>query len=165
MQSSFCSSCGHRAASCGQFLRRMWRCRCEVFTLSDVGAESRSYVSLIWWFVPFLVVLHYLETLSLPHRQRGISSLAHIHSCCANLQSVPNSSGEFVSISAGLNHTCGVRRDNSVECWGDDEYGQATPPSGEFAAVSAGIRHTCGVRLDGAVQCWGSNEYGKATPP
>ena len=38
-------------------------------------------------------------------------------------------SGEFASVSAGRLHTCGVRQDDSVECWGNDDYGQATPPS------------------------------------
>ena len=36
--------------------------------------------------------------------------------------------GLFVSVSAGDGHTCGVRSDGSVACWGDDEYGQATSP-------------------------------------
>ena len=46
--------------------------------------------------------------------------------------------GEFASVSAGGVHTCGVKRDGSVACWG-----QATPPAGEFASVSAGGLHTC----------------------
>ena len=64
-------------------------------------------------------------------------------------------SGTFVSVSAVLNHTCGVRTDGSVACWGQDLFGEATPPSGEFSSVSAGGFHTCGVRTDGAVACWG----------
>ena len=77
----------------------------------------------------------------------------------------------FISVGAGYRHTCGVRGDGSVECWGDDRYGQATPPEGAFASVSAGYEHTCGVRDDGTVECWGSNEnwygffVGQATPP
>ena len=35
---------------------------------------------------------------------------------------------ELAFVSAGSAHTCGVRRDGSVVCWGWDEYGQATPP-------------------------------------
>ena len=62
-------------------------------------------------------------------------------------------SGTFVSVSAGLSHTCGVRTDGSVACWGQDL--EATPPSGEFSSVSAGGFHTCGVRTDGSVACWG----------
>ena len=52
--------------------------------------------------------------------------------------------GGFISVSAGGAHTCGVRADGTVECWGWNEdldgnvVGQATPPSGEFASVSAG---------------------------
>ena len=78
---------------------------------------------------------------------------------------------EFAFVSAGHEHTCGLKADGSVECWGDDEYGQATPPPREFASVSAGFSYTCGVRADGSVECWGSNEggygnvLGQATPP
>ena len=73
--------------------------------------------------------------------------------------------GSFVSVSAGVYHTCGVRSDGSVACWGDNEDGQSTPPAGSFVSVSAGWYHTCGVRSTGSVACWGSNEYGGATPP
>ena len=45
---------------------------------------------------------------------------------------------EFASVSAAFFHTCGVKADGSIQCWGDSEYGQATPPFGEFASVSAG---------------------------
>ena len=64
-------------------------------------------------------------------------------------------SGTFVSVSSVLSHTCGVRTDGSVTCWGQDLFGEATPPSGEFSSVSAGGFHTCGVRTGGAVACWG----------
>ena len=36
----------------------------------------------------------------------------------------------FVSVSAGAIHTCGVRGDGSVACWGSNGSGQATPPAG-----------------------------------
>ena len=62
--------------------------------------------------------------------------------------------GEFASVSAGPRHTCGVRTDGAVACWGENDYGQATPPQGEFASVSAGYSLTCGVRTDGVIQCW-----------
>src|SRR5438874_8292710 len=31
------------------------------------------------------------------------------------------------SISAGASHTCGIRTDGTVACWGGNGYGQATP--------------------------------------
>ena len=73
--------------------------------------------------------------------------------------------GEFVSVSTGTGHTCGVRGDGSVACWGDDGDGQVTPPAGEFASVSAGGNHTCGVGRDGSVACWGDDGDGQVTPP
>ena len=57
----------------------------------------------------------------------------------------PPPEAEFASVSAGGIHTCGVKTDGSVACWGYDDSGQATPPAGEFASVSAGGGHTCGV--------------------
>ena len=58
-----------------------------------------------------------------------------------------------------------MKTDDSVECWGNDEVGQSTPPEGEFASVSTGDGHTCGVRTDGSVACWGSYSFGLSAPP
>ena len=38
--------------------------------------------------------------------------------------------GSFVSVSAGWGHSCGVRADGSVACWGRDRSGQSSPPEG-----------------------------------
>ena len=73
--------------------------------------------------------------------------------------------GEFASVSAGGAHTCGVRLDGSVACWGADSLGRTAPREGEFTSVSAGNQHTCGVRVDGSVACWGSDRKLQATPP
>ena len=79
----------------------------------------------------------------------------------------PLATGEtFTAISSGDTYTCGLRSDGSVACWGENKYGQATPPAGEtFTAVSSGSGHTCGLRSDGSAACWGYNEHGQATPP
>ena len=71
----------------------------------------------------------------------------------------------FVSVSAGWYHTCGVRSDGSVACWGSGVAGRDTPPAGSFLSVRAGQWHTCGVRSDGSVACWGDNEDGQSAPP
>ena len=42
------------------------------------------------------------------------------------------------SVNAGYLHTCEVKTDGAVACWGNDEWGQATPPRGKFVSVSAG---------------------------
>ena len=71
----------------------------------------------------------------------------------------------FTAVSAGHEHTCGVRTDGALACWGRNNSGQATPPEGTFATVSAGTLHTCGVRTDGTLDCWGWNRYGQVAPP
>ena len=58
-----------------------------------------------------------------------------------------------------------MRTDGSVECWGNDRIGQATPPGGSFASISAGPLHTCGVKTDGSVECWGYDRDDQTTPP
>ena len=80
--------------------------------------------------------------------------------------------GRFISVSAGFQFSCGVRIDNSAECWGLAVVaGAPTPPDGKYTSVSAGGFHACGIRIDQTVVCWGSNSgfdgdfLGQATPP
>ncbi len=71
----------------------------------------------------------------------------------------------WLSVSAVFYHTCGVRADGTLACWGDNDFGQADPPPGAFQSVSAGNFLTCGVRTDGTLACWGDNDFGQADPP
>ena len=71
-------------------------------------------------------------------------------------------SGAFTAITAGGEHSCGLREDGRVECWGDDYYRQAAPPDALFYAISAGTWHTCGIKQDGSIACWGANPDGQA---
>jgi PKD domain/Regulator of chromosome condensation (RCC1) repeat len=69
-------------------------------------------------------------------------------------------------VSAGAIHTCGVKTDTTVTCWGSGGNGQTSPPVGTFASVSAGGLHTCGLRTDSTVACWGgSSFFGEGRPP
>ena len=58
----------------------------------------------------------------------------------------PPAPTRYSAISAGGLHTCGLKLDGSVDCFGSDGRGQSTPPAGEFLQVSAGGVHTCGVK-------------------
>src|SRR5688572_6895281 len=70
-----------------------------------------------------------------------------------------NEGSRLVSVSAGGNHSCGLRSDGTVVCWGRNTRGQAPPVvAGTFIQVSAGWLHTCGVKADGVVTCWGAGE-------
>jgi len=77
----------------------------------------------------------------------------------------PRPGGPSGQVSAGDYHTCGLRTDGTLACWGDNGFGQATPPAGTFTQVSAGDYHTCGLRTDGTLDCWGWSYYNQAAPP
>ena len=76
--------------------------------------------------------------------------------------------GRFTQVSAGNDHTCALRDDGVVECWGDNGFGKApstkTAAVGGFTNVSAGGLHTCARRTDGVVECWGLNSSNQAPP-
>ena len=81
--------------------------------------------------------------------------------------------GDFTSVSAGATHSCGLRTDGIIECWGYRGStaltqicgGRSDAPSGEFISVSAGRRNSCGVHVGGKIECWGSNKYGQSDAP
>ncbi len=89
---------------------------------------------------------------------------------------------DWVEVSAGDSHTCGIRATGSgsagsLYCWGDGANGRLgfgstenrptpTPVFGEsdeWVRVSSGVRHTCGIQESGSERsswCWGSGDYG-----
>ena len=73
--------------------------------------------------------------------------------------------GRFISVSSAGTHSCGVRVDQTVSCWGSNYFGEADAPAGRFISVSSGGTHSCGVRVDQTVSCWGSNYSGQADAP
>ncbi len=82
---------------------------------------------------------------------------------------------DWQQVSAGYSHTCGVRTDGSLWCWGGNVDGQLglgdttrrREPTRVGSATdwrqvgAAGGSHTCGVRTDGSLWCWGSNVDGQ----
>ncbi len=72
----------------------------------------------------------------------------------------------FVEIVSGGAHSCALRADGSVTCWGSNANNQLTPPTGAlFRTLEAGEYQTCGIKLDGTIACWGRNDYGQSTAP
>ena len=75
------------------------------------------------------------------------------------------------SIWGDWGYSCGLRPDQSVECWGDTWEGgylgnrrelgivdmaiRVHHPEGEFTEVGVGKREACGLRPTGVVECWG----------
>jgi alpha-tubulin suppressor-like RCC1 family protein len=80
----------------------------------------------------------------------------------------------FTSLSSGGFHSCAVRMDEELMCWGANTYGKLgngtvtatvvpTVVGGgfQFSATGAGGNHTCGVTRDDGLYCWGSNVLGQ----
>jgi Regulator of chromosome condensation (RCC1) repeat len=72
---------------------------------------------------------------------------------------------EVIAVDASDMHTCAIRPDGTLACWGDNEYGESIPPAGTFTSVSAGGWDTCAIRPDGSAACWGFDENGETKPP
>ena len=78
---------------------------------------------------------------------------------------VPVKFDHHSSIAVGSGHTCWLRTDGSVTCWGTNYLGESEPPTGRFISVASGRSHSCGVRTDGTMTCWGHNGDGQADAP
>ncbi|MXW30280.1 MAG: hypothetical protein F4Z88_05975, partial [Chloroflexi bacterium] len=81
------------------------------------------------------------------------------------------------TLSSSGDHTCALRPDMTVVCWGSDVYEQSSPeklkdenddplPPEEllFTSISAGSFNTCGLRPDLTLLCWGDDSEGQSTP-
>ena len=104
------------------------------------------------------------------HRQLGVPSVAS----SASPVPVVGGTTSWASISAGARHTCAIRTDATLWCWGRSTEGQLgngvqggsihTPtqvPGSGWATVGAAYFHTCATRTDGSAWCWGENLYGQ----
>lgn len=78
-----------------------------------------------------------------------------------------------VAMAAGANHSCAIRPDRTLVCWGANDSGQLglgnkipsfSPVEVEgrnWRHVTAGGNHTCAINTDGELFCWGQNTYGQ----
>ena len=84
------------------------------------------------------------------------------------------------SVSAGGEHTCAVKLDNTAYCWGDDDNGQLgdggantdsnvpvalggalAPANANVASIDAGFDHTCAVTTANVAYCSGDDDKGQ----
>lgn len=96
--------------------------------------------------------------------------LAMLEGCAPAVPQAPVS----VAIACGSVHSCELRSDGVVRCWGGGDRGQlgdgaASESSGprvvasleRVGAIAAGGDTTCAVERSGAVLCWGRNDHGQ----
>lgn len=67
--------------------------------------------------------------------------------------------GPFTAVTVGFEHTCALRVDQNVACWGENGQGQAPARvSGPFTAVAAGEHATCAIKVNQDLACWGASD-------
>ena len=80
---------------------------------------------------------------------------------------------DAVNIVAGTVHSCALRQDATLRCWGNNGWSQLGHPDFDPAPVplpvplvnvanfTLGFGHTCATLADASLRCWGSNEDGQ----
>ena len=78
--------------------------------------------------------------------------------------------GTWALVSLGF-HTCGIKSDGTLWCWGNNSYGQlgdnsttqrnvptAISGGGLWSDVDIAAYHSCGIKTDNSVWCWGNGD-------
>ena len=99
---------------------------------------------------------------------------------CANAPTMIEDLNDVTSLAAGSEHTCALKKDGTVWCWGSNWFGALgigrdgpetcenracarTPQKVagiQALALAAGGENTCVIRADGGVSCWGQAGLG-----
>jgi alpha-tubulin suppressor-like RCC1 family protein len=61
----------------------------------------------------------------------------------------------FKQISSGFRHTCGITTQDTIYCWGNNEYNELGAPRGRFKQVVSGRDFSCAMSAMEEVTCWG----------
>lgn len=107
--------------------------------------------------------------------------MGHVRTTAVRVRRGSGFLDRVTAIAAGGKHTCALRNDGSVWCWGDASYGQLGDGSvgdghlrtkatrvrrgsgylTRASGIAAGAQHTCARRTDGTAWCWGYGRVGQ----
>ncbi len=120
--------------------------------------------ALLWcWGLQRVVV----DPVNAPNTQSKTSVIVPTQVPLTNVQSV----------AVGPDHSCALRTDRTVWCWGANKYGQlgngttigsVVPVQAAITnvvSVDVGAFHTCAVRTTQSVWCWGRNNFHQLGQP
>ncbi|MBV8758406.1 MAG: hypothetical protein JO257_14060 [Deltaproteobacteria bacterium] len=93
----------------------------------------------------------------------------------APADAAPPEVGHWSQVAAGEAHTCAIRDDATLWCWGRNDVGQIAAGSaievdapaqvaGSWQTIATTVETTCGIQTDGTLWCWGMNLYKSAGP-
>jgi alpha-tubulin suppressor-like RCC1 family protein len=71
------------------------------------------------------------------------------------------------AIAAGRNHSLALLTNGTVVAWGDNSFGQASPPSNlsNVVGITAGYLHSAALCSNGTVVVWGDDTFGQTNVP
>ena len=108
--------------------------------------------------------------------------IGHSHYSCGGWCNSPHGPSTLggkaaLTIVTGIHHTCAIAVDETLYCWGRDDYGQVgdgfptgghhtpthieLPPGRTAVAVNAAVDSSCVILDNGSGMCWGLNTYGQ----
>jgi alpha-tubulin suppressor-like RCC1 family protein len=106
---------------------------------------------------------------------RAALSAAAVAALAAGGAAPARAESTSLAVASGYSHTCGVKKDHSLWCWGANDSGQlgdgtttnrtlpvqVTALGTSVAEVSVGDLYTCARKTDGTLWCWGNNASGQ----
>lgn len=75
-----------------------------------------------------------------------------------------------LNFTSGYTHTCAVKLQMNIICWGANEFGQVDVPSllsnsHLVMMLDSGNHHNCIIDFNGTIGCWGNDTYGQTSVP